>query len=246
MDYKSPGCCHSVGESAGIPSKSDKIGNLRIVSREEWNKAQQEFLVEEKALTRARDELNAKRRQLPVVEITKQYLFEGDNGMESLYDLFAGRRQLIIYHFMFDPDWEEGCDGCSMMVDNMGHPAHLNARNTSLVLISRAPFEKINPFKKRMGWAIPWYSSFSNDFNFDFGATTKDGETHGYSVFLLEGNQIYHSYSTWNRGVEYLGSNWSYLDITPFGRQELWEESPSWVNQTAPYEWWRHHDRYEK
>ena len=143
---------------------------------------------------------------------------------------------------MFDPSWEEGCDGCSMMVDNMGHPSHLEARNTRLVLISKAPMEKLNPFQARMGWETPWYSSYFTDFNRDFGATTEAGETHGYSVFLMENNRIFHTYSTWARGVEYLGSNWSYLDITPLGRQELWEDSPPGIAQTTTYEWWRHHD----
>ncbi|MBW8350710.1 DUF899 domain-containing protein [Bacillus sp. IITD106] len=222
------------------------MNNPRIVSRKEWQEAQQAFLEKEKELTRARDELNAKRRQLPMVEVSKNYIFNGTNGTLGLHDLFDGRRQLIVYHFMFDPSWEEGCDGCSMMVDNMGHPSHLNARDTTLVLISRAPLDKIEPFRARMGWTLPWYSSFSSDFNYDFGATTKAGETHGYSVFLLKDNKIYHTYSTWRRGVESLGTNWSYLDITPLGRQELWEDSPPWVAQSSPYKWWRHHDRYDE
>ncbi|WP_096438773.1 DUF899 domain-containing protein [Alteribacter populi] len=245
MNDQSHGCCNA-NESGRSSSKNSEISRSRIVSREEWQEAHQAFLEEEKAFTRARDELNAKRRQLPMMEVTKRYVFNGTNGTSSLHDLFAGRRQLIVYHFMFDPGWKEGCDGCSMMVDNMGHPSHLNARDTTLVLISRAPLDKVEPFKARMGWTIPWYSSFSSEFNRDFGATTENGETHGYSVFLLDDNRIYHTYSSWRRGVEYLGSNWSYLDMTPLGRQELWEESPSWVNQTATYEWWRHHDRYEK
>ena len=155
-----------------------------------------------------------------------------------------GRRQLIIYHFMFDPDWDEGCDGCSMLVDNMGHPAHRQARDTSLALVSRAPLEKIEPFKECMSWTIPWYSSFGNDFNYDFGVTTDRGETFGLSVFLHDDDSIFHTYFTAGRGVEYLGSNWSYLDLTPLGRQEDWEDSPDGWPQTPPYEWWRHHDRY--
>ncbi|ASN06169.1 DUF899 domain-containing protein [Virgibacillus necropolis] len=246
MDDQSLGCCNPVNEGASISSRNDKINNPRIVSREEWHKVHQAFLEKEKAFTRARDELNEKRRQLPMMEVTKSYVFNGTDGTSSLLELFAGRSQLIVYHFMFDPSWEEGCDGCSMMVDNMGHPVHLNTRDTTLVLVSRAPLEKIEPFKARMGWSIPWYSSFLSEFNYDFGATTKEGETHGYSVFLLEDNRIYHTYSTWARGVEYLGSNWSYLDISPRGRQELWENSPPKIDQTATYEWWRHHDRYEE
>ncbi|AVQ98772.1 hypothetical protein OBCHQ24_07045 [Oceanobacillus iheyensis] len=234
-------CCKSVGSRTGKSAGEEPM----VVSREEWRKAHEQFLKEEKALTRERDALNAKRRRLPMVEITKDYTFTGPEGEESLETLFDGRSQLIIYHFMFDPTWTEGCDGCSMMVDNMGHLAHLNARDTTLVLVSRAPLGKLQTFQERMGWGVPWYSSFSSAFNDDFGATNEHGETHGYSVFLKKDNKIYHTFSTWARGVEYLGSNWSFLDLTPYGRQEEWEDSPYDVNQTPTYTWWRHHDRYE-
>jgi predicted dithiol-disulfide oxidoreductase (DUF899 family) len=135
--------------------KAVNIELPRVVTRAEWLTARQELLAKEKELTRRRDALNAERRRLPMVRIEKDYVFESPNGKASLLDLFEGRRQLIIYHFMFDPGWDEGCDGCSMMVDNMGHPAHLHARDTSRVLVSRAPLTKIEPFKKRMGWTIP-------------------------------------------------------------------------------------------
>ncbi|WP_078060119.1 MULTISPECIES: DUF899 domain-containing protein [Gracilibacillus] len=246
MNNKSNESCCSINTKTNGIVNTKETSSRKIVSKDEWHASHQAFLEEEKAFTRIRDKLNAKRRRLPMVEVTKNYIFQGNNKEIRLYDLFAGHKQLIVYHFMFDPNWEEGCDGCSMMVDNMGHPAHLEARNTKLVLISRAPMEKIIPFKERMGWKIPWYSSYATDFNQDFGATTETGETHGYSVFLLENNQIYHTYSTWARGVEYLGSNWSYLDITPFGRQELWEDSPPGVVQSQTYEWWNYHDRYEE
>src|SRR6185503_16640595 len=177
--------------------------------------------------THQRDALNAERRRLPMVKIEKEYIFESPNSKASLLDLFEGRRQLIIYHFMFDPSWDEGCDGCSMVVDNMGHPAHLYARDTARVLVSRAPLAKIELFKARMGWSIPWYSSFGSDFNYDFGVTTDEGETFGLSVFLRNGDSIFQTYFTNGRGVEYLGSNWSYLDLTPFGRQETWEDLPA-------------------
>ncbi|WP_078393854.1 DUF899 domain-containing protein [Shouchella patagoniensis] len=219
--------------------------DVDIVSQGDWQKAQLAFREKEKALTRARDQLNAERRRLPMLEVEKDYYFDGDSGTQTLKDLFAGYRQLIIYHFMFDPGWEEGCDGCSMMVDNMGDPAHLNARDTRLALVSRAPLKKIKSFKERMGWRVPWYSSYSSEFNKDFGATIAgQGEVHGYSVFLKNENRIYRTYSTWNRGVEYLGSNWSYLDLTSLGRQEDWEDSPAWVKQTKRYMWWRHRDQY--
>lgn len=221
-----------------------KIELPRIVSRDEWLVAHKEFLAKEKEFTRARDALNAKRRRLPMVKLEKEYVFAGPEGKASLLDLFEGRRQLIIYHFMFGPDWDEGCGGCSMVVDNMGHPAHLHARDTSLVLVSRAPLEELELFKARMGWTVPWYSSFGSDFNYDFGVTTDTGETFGLSIFLRDGANIFQTYFTAGRGVEYLGSNWSYLDLTPLGRQENWEDSPDGWPQTPPYEWWRHHDKY--
>lgn len=222
-----------------------KIALPRIVSRDEWLAAHEAFLAKEKEFTRRRDALNAERRRLPMVKIEKEYIFEGPNGQVSLLDLFEGRHQLILYHFMFGPDWDEGCEGCSMVVDNMGHPAHLHARDTSRVLVSRAPLAKLEAYKARMGWTIPWYSSFDSDFNIDFGVTTDEGETFRLSVFLRDGDSIYYTYFTDGRGVEYLGSNWSYLDLTPFGRQEAWEDSPAGWPQTPPYAWWRRHDEYD-
>jgi predicted dithiol-disulfide oxidoreductase (DUF899 family) len=216
----------------------------KVVLRAEWQAARDALLIKEKAATRAQDALNAERRRLPMVKIEKEYAFEGPNGTASLLDLFERRRQLVLYHFMFEPDGDEGCDGCSLVVDNMGHPAHINARDVSRVLVSRAPLSKIEPFKKRMGWTLPWFSSFSSDFNTDFGVTTDEGETFGLSVFLRDGSNVYHTYFTHGRGVEYLGSNFTNLDLTPYGRQETWEDSPEGWPQTAPYEWWRHHDRY--
>src|SRR5918996_3920783 len=143
----------------------------RIVSRTEWLAARKAFLIKEKELTRQRDQLNAERRRLPMVKVEKDYVFEGPDGNVHLPHLFEGRRQLIVYHFMFDPRWNEGCPSCSFLVDNLGHLAHLYARDTSLALISRAPLATIEPFKKRMGWTVPWYSSFGSDFNYDFHVT---------------------------------------------------------------------------
>ncbi len=235
---------------------TDKTTALpQVVSREKWLAAREALLIKEKAATRTRDALNAERRRLPMVRIEKDYVFDGPDGKASLLDLFEGRRQLILYHFMFEPGdpppgksapWTEGCPGCSMVVDNMGHPAHLHARNTSLVLVSRAPLSKITPFKKRMGWILPWFSSFGSDFNYDFGVTTDEGETFGLSVFLHDGDKIFQTYFTDGRGVEYLGGNWSFLDLTPYGRQENWEDSPVGCPQSAPFEWWKHHDRYDE
>jgi predicted dithiol-disulfide oxidoreductase (DUF899 family) len=221
----------------------------RVVSQAEWQAAHDELLAKEKEATRTRDALAAERRRLPMVRIDKEYVFEGPHGKASLLDLFDGRRQLILYHFMFAPDVEgwpsAGCPGCSMFVDQIGHLAHLHARDTSFVLVSRAPLEKIEPYKKRMGWTIPWFSSAGSDFNEDFGVTTAQGETFGLSVFLRDGDDVYRTYFTSGRGVEALGSIWTLLDLTPLGRQEAWEDSPDGYPQTAPYEWWRRHDEYE-
>jgi predicted dithiol-disulfide oxidoreductase (DUF899 family) len=151
----------------------------KIVSRAEWLSARKELLAREKELTRDRDLVNAERRRLPMVRIEKGYIFDGPDGKVCLLDLFGERCQLIVYHFMFDPSWEEGCPSCSFLVDNIGHLSHLNARKTSLALVSRAPLAKIEPFKKRMGWTFPWYSSFGSDFNYDFHVTMDEARMHG-------------------------------------------------------------------
>jgi predicted dithiol-disulfide oxidoreductase (DUF899 family) len=221
----------------------------QVVSQREWEAARKNLLVKEKEATRARDALAAERRRLPVVKIDKDYVFEGPDGRASLLDLFDGRRQLIIYHFMFAPGvdgWPSaGCPGCSFVVDHIGHLAHLRARDTSLVLVSRAPLAKIEPYRKRMGWTVPWFSSSGSDFNVDFGVTIDKGETFGLSVFLRDGPTVYRTYFTSGRGVEALGSPWTFLDLTPLGRQEDWEDSPPGWPQTPPYQWWRRHDEYE-
>ena len=217
----------------------------KVVTRDKWLASHRKLLAKEKTATRARDALNAERRRQPMFRIEKDYVFEGSKGKATLLDLFDGRRQLIVYHFMFEPDADEGCSGCSMVVDNMGHPAHLNARDITRVLISRAPLSRIEPFKKRMGWREPWFSSFGSDFNYDFGVTTDEGETFGLSVFLRDDDKVYKTYFTNRRGVEYLGSSFSYFDLTPYGRQEDWEDSPPGRPQTPPYEWWRRHDEYD-
>jgi predicted dithiol-disulfide oxidoreductase (DUF899 family) len=216
----------------------------QIVSLAQWQRARDELLAEEKAATRARDALAAKRRRLPMVKIDKDYVFEGATGQAGLIDMFDGRRQLIVYHVMFGPTWEEGCVGCSMSVDNIGHLSHLYARDTSLVLVSRAPQTRLKPFKQRMGWTVPWYSSFGTNFNTDFGVTVGEEEKSGVSVFLRDGDSVYRTYFTSGRGDEMLGTVWSYLDLTPLGRQEAWEDSPAGWPQTPPYDWWRHHDKY--
>jgi predicted dithiol-disulfide oxidoreductase (DUF899 family) len=220
-----------------------------VVSPAAWQAAHEALLTKEKAATRARDALAAERRRQPMVKIDKSYVFEGPNKKASLLDLFEGRHQLILYHFMFGPGargWPDaGCPGCSMVVDQIGHLAHFHARDTSFALVSIAPLPKIEAYRKRMGWTIPWFSSAGSEFNKDFGATTNEGnEIFGLSVFLRDGDNVYRTYSTAGRGVEALGSVWSYLDLTPLGRQEEWEDSPIGRPQTPLYTWWRRHDEY--
>jgi predicted dithiol-disulfide oxidoreductase (DUF899 family) len=224
-----------------------------VVSETEWQAARETLLAEEKDATRARDALAAKRRRLPMVRIDKGYVFEGPDGTASLPDLFEGRRQLLLYHFMFGPNQDAGCNGCSMFVDQIGDLAHIHARDTSFALVSRAPIARIEAYRQRMGWTVPWYSSFESDFNVDFGvgpespdpSVYQDGETFGLSVFLREGKDVFRTYFTEGRGVESLGSVWTFLDLTPLGRQEEWEDSPDGYPQTKPYQWWRRHDEYE-
>jgi predicted dithiol-disulfide oxidoreductase (DUF899 family) len=216
-----------------------------VVSREEWLVARKELLAREKEATRARDALNAERRRLPMVRIDMEYVFDGPSGRTTLADMFEGRRQLIVYHFMFDPDWDEGCNSCSFLVDGMGHPSHLHARDTSVALVSRAPLAKLEAFKARMGWSIPWYSSHGSDFNYDFHATSDEavapvkynyrdkaeltraglvynlaGEQWGVSVFYRHDGSVLHSYSSYGRGPDLLLTTYNYLDLTPLGRQE--------------------------
>jgi predicted dithiol-disulfide oxidoreductase (DUF899 family) len=218
-----------------------------VVSQAEWQAAQESMLAKEKQMTRARDALAAERRRQPIVRVD-DYVFDDPQGKLHLRDLFEGRRQLLVYHFMFAPDvhgWPDaGCPGCSMFVDCLCHPSHLHARDTSLALVSRAPLENIERFRKRMGWDRPWYSSEGSDFNRDMGATTDQGEAPGLSVFLRDGDQVFRTYFVSARGLEAVGTVWSLLDLTPYGRQEAWEDSPAGWPQTEPYKWWRRHDEY--
>jgi predicted dithiol-disulfide oxidoreductase (DUF899 family) len=215
-----------------------------VVSETEWRAARDELLAKEKAATRALDALAAERRRLPMVLVEKDYELAGPDGKVRFTDLFDGRRQLIVYHFMFGPG-EDPCTGCSSFTDNVADLSHLRARDTAFVLVSRAPYDEIRAFKDRMEWTVPWFSSFGSDFNYDFDVTRKGGEMFALSVFLRDGDSVYRSYVTCSRGVDRLRLDFNLLDLTPYGRQEEWEDSPGGWPQTPPYTWWRKHDEYE-
>jgi predicted dithiol-disulfide oxidoreductase (DUF899 family) len=214
-----------------------------IVSRTEWETARAALLVREKEATRSLDALAAARRRLPMVRIDKDYTFEGPDGVARLRDIFEGRPQLAVYHFMLGPG-EEACPGCSSFTDNVGNLAHLHARGTTFALMSRAPLDELEAYKQRMGWDLPWYSSYDSDFNRDFGLTTDRGETFGLNVYLRDGDEVFQTYHTAARGVDRLRFDFNLLDHTPFGRQEQWEDSPEGWPQTPAYSWWRRHDEY--
>lgn len=217
----------------------------KVASRDEWLAARKELLAKEKEETKRRDELRAERSKMPMVEVEKDYIFNGPNGEVKLLDLFEGRRQLIVQHFMFDPEWEDGCPSCTYAAEDLGDLSHLYDLDTSFVVISRAPLEKIEAYKQKKGWTFPWYSSFGGGFNYDFHATIDEdvapvyvnyrtaeeleeaglpsdmkGEIPGYSVFIRDGDRVFHTYSTYARGVELLVSGVQFIDLTPMGRQE--------------------------
>ncbi len=225
-----------------------------VVSQQQWESAIERLRVKEQEATHARDALAAERRRLPMVRIEKDYVFEAPAGKARFADLFEGRCQLLLYHFMFGPNQEVGCDGCSMVLDQICHLAHLRARDTSFAAVSRAPIAKIEAYRERMGWTTPWYSSFGTDFNHDLGVGPKtpqagkyqDGEAFALSAFFRDGEAIYRTYFTTGRGVETIGPVWTLLDLTLLGRQEEWEDSPEGYPQTPPYTWWRRHDEYEE
>ncbi len=222
-----------------------------IVSPDEWIAARERLLVKEKEHTRAGDALAAERRRMPWMAVEKEYAFEGPNGPASLRDLFEGRRQLVVYRAFYAPDVttypasggaypERACAGCSFVADQVAHPAHLNARDTTLAFVSRAPQAEIQGLKERMGWElIPWYS-ITDDFDADFGVD----QWHGHNAFIRDGDKIFRTYFTDARGDEALGTTWSYLDLTALGRQEEWEDSPEGYPQGPPYGWWNYHDAY--
>jgi predicted dithiol-disulfide oxidoreductase (DUF899 family) len=226
----------------------------KVVSRDEWVAARVELLAKEKELTRQRDALSTERRNLPMVEIDKAYTFDGPTGPVRLIDIFERRRQLIIYHFMFDPGWEDGCSSCTAGTDEIsaGFLEHLQVRDTTYAMVSRAPLAKLQRWKAKRGWGLPWYSSFDSDFNYDFGVTIDESiapgqynfrskaefeaagsdffqsdqpfEMPGRSCFLQVDGRVYHTYSQYARGLESTGGSYYFLDLTALGRQEEWEE----------------------
>jgi predicted dithiol-disulfide oxidoreductase (DUF899 family) len=238
------------------------MGLSDVVSREEWLVARKELLTREKELTRQRDALNADRRRLPMVLIDSEYVFEGPDGAASLLDLFDGRSQLIIQHFMFGPDWDAGCPSCTASVDEVsaGLIEHLHTRDTSFVLVSRAPLAKIEAYKALRGWSLPWFSSYGSSFNYDFhvsldetvapleynyrtkeelveagqGWVTGADEMPGYSCFVRDGESVFHTYSTFARGAEALGGSYYFLDLTALGRGEDWEEPKGRARNARP------------
>lgn len=229
----------------------NEIAHPAIVKQDEWLTARKTLLEHEKEYTQHRDRISAERRRLPMVKLEKEYTFAGPNGAAKLLDLFDGHTQLIIYHFMFDPSWEKGCMGCTGFVNALGDLSMLGDRNTTFALVSRAPLPKLEAYKALKGWTFPWYSSFESDFNYDFHVTLDEtvapieynyrnkaelekqngshimqGEGHGLSVFFRIENDVFHTYSTYGRGVESLTDAYSLLDTTPYGRQEDFEDSP--------------------
>jgi predicted dithiol-disulfide oxidoreductase (DUF899 family) len=234
------------------------VNASRVVSRAEWLAARKDLLVAEKALTRQKDALSVRRRSMPSVEVTEEYVFDGPDGPVTLLDMFEGRRQLIVYHFMFGPDQSEGHNSCSILVDSVGNLSHLHARDTTYALISRAPIDTLLAYRNRMGWSVPWYSSAGNRWNYDFHATNDEsiapveynyldkaeleaagkpwfahGDWHGLSVFFRDGRRILHTYATFQRGLEHLLAPYNYLDLTPLGRQDGIDD-------------FKHHDQYSE
>lgn len=212
----------------------------KIASPEIWQEHLDVIRAAEKELTGALDRLAAKRRFAPWVKVERDYAFAGPGGAAKLADLFDGRTQLIVYHHMLKPADPSPCQGCCMVADQIPHLAHLHARDTSLVFVSKAPVGEIEAFRKRMGWPIPWYET-RDSFNGDFGVTGG----FGLNVFYRAGDDLYRTYFTTGRGVETLGTVWTLLDLTPLGRQEAWEDAPAGTPQTQPYQWWRRHDDYQ-
>jgi len=231
----------------GIPSPSMQMNTISlpdIVDIDVWKAAHAALLLEEKALTKARDAIAAKRRRMPMTPVRPDYRFVGPEGDVDLLGMFQGRRQLIVYRFFYAPDvvnWPDGaCPGCSWLADSMTHHAHLAARDTTLVFVTAAPQDRVATYKRRMGWDIPFYTLIGDEFSNDFDVS----EMFGFNVFIREGDKVFRTYFVNGRGAETIGPMFSLLDLTPLGRQEEWEDSPPGRPQGKPYEWWRLHDSY--
>jgi predicted dithiol-disulfide oxidoreductase (DUF899 family) len=210
-----------------------------IVSEEEWRHARDELVVKEKEATRTRDALAAERRRLPMVEYSGDYEFDGPDGRVTLRDLFEGRPQLVLYHF-WHPEGGSPCRGCSMFTDQIGHLAHINARDVTVALVSTAPQAQIDEFKQRMGWTVPWYTVVGDEFQRARGTT----EYFSLDVYLRDGDRVFLTNEIRARGIEEIGPVWSFLDLTPLGRQEEWQDTPPGRMQSPAYGWWRYHDEY--
>jgi predicted dithiol-disulfide oxidoreductase (DUF899 family) len=231
-----------------------------IVSQYQWLAERKKLLAHEKELTKQYDRVNAERRRLPMVKVEKDYVFDGPDGKKRLKDLFDGRRQLIVYHFMFDPKWEKGCPGCTGYVDALGDLSMLDGLDSTFAVVSRAPLAKLEAYKVERGWTIPWFSSFGSDFNYDFhvtldeniapveynyrdkaemearkGPNGMEGEEHGLSVFFRLDEDVFHTYSAYARGTESLTNAYTLLDMTPYGRQQDFEDSPPGWPQKPTY-----------
>jgi predicted dithiol-disulfide oxidoreductase (DUF899 family) len=225
-----------------------------VVGHAEWLQARKALLAREKELTRLRDELSRQRRELPWEAVEKQYVFEGPNGAETLTELFDGRSQLVVYHFMFAPDWDAGCKSCSFWADNFErNVVHLQARDVTMIAVSRAPYAKLAAYQQRMGWTFKWVSSGASDFNFEFGASFTEEEAddpvynygtlparmtdrEGVSVFYRDDEgRIFHTYSTYARGIDMLNAAYNYLDLVPKGRDEDPGSTQSWVRRRDEY-----------
>ncbi|GAA2678382.1 MULTISPECIES: DUF899 domain-containing protein [Actinosynnema] len=241
-----------------------------IVTREQWLAARLELLDQEKELTRHRDRVNEARRRLPMVEVTEDYRFAGPDGEATLLDLFDGRRQLLVHHVMFGPDMDAACPSCSFWQDCVGDLTHLHARDTTLVAISRAPLPRLQAYRERMGWHVPWYSSHGSAFNYDYHVSFDasiapvqwnyrdydelvrlnpawenwSGEEQGVSAFLRQGDRVFHTYSCYGRGDDLLNTTYNWLDLTALGRQEGWEK-PEGRGSGPIMGWLRRHDEYD-
>ena len=242
------------------PQTTTTLPHPPIVSKEEWLTERKKLLTREKELTIECDRVNAERRRLPMVRIDEEYIFDSSAGKQNLEALFEGRRQLIIYHFMFDPAWDKGCPGCTGFVNALGDLSELEALDITFALVSRAPLVKLESYKAQQGWTVAWFSSFGSDFNYDFhvtldskvapveynyrnaaelaalrGPNAVEGEEHGLSVFFRLEGDVFHTYSTYARGTENLTNSYELLDVTPYGRQQEFEDSPRGWPQKPTY-----------